>query len=75
VWENEQVEWWYAQNAFLYVETEYLKHHPSLWREFQFSGGAALPLVHPKRFLEWVEWGKSLCGATVEATNPIGEAP
>jgi SAM-dependent methyltransferase len=63
IWGNPDVEWWYAQNKFLYAERGYLESHPLLRREYEFAGGAALPLVHPKRYLEWIEWGLSLCGA------------
>jgi SAM-dependent methyltransferase len=61
VWDDERVEWWYSQNTLLYAEREYLHHRPSLIREYQFTGGKALPLVHPKRFLEWVDWDISQC--------------
>lgn len=61
VWQDRRVEWWYAQNTLLYAERGYLDRHPLLNREYEFAGGTALPLVHPKRFLEWVEWGTSQC--------------
>jgi hypothetical protein len=59
IWEDRRVEWWYAQNALFYVERGYLDCHPLLQKEYEFAGRRVLPLVHPKRFLEWVEWGKS----------------
>jgi SAM-dependent methyltransferase len=59
IWEDRRVEWWYAQNALFYVERGYLDCHPLLQKEYEFAGRTVLPLVHPKRFLEWVEWGKS----------------
>jgi SAM-dependent methyltransferase len=71
VWDDERVEWWYAQNTFLYAEAEYLQRQPLLRQEHAFAGGAALPLVHPKRFLEWVEWGLGLC----EQARPSQPAP
>ena len=72
VWEDERVEWWYAQNAFLYADREYLTRKPMLQHEHELSGGAALSLVHPKRFLDWVQWGLSQCG-TAAAAAETGE--
>jgi hypothetical protein len=63
IWTNPDVAWWYAQNAFLYVHRKALESSAELWREFQNAGPEALPLVHPRRFVEWVEWGLRLCGA------------
>jgi SAM-dependent methyltransferase len=57
VWEDDRVQWWYAQNIFLYAELEFLKRQPYLRLEHAFTGGAALPLAHPKKYLDWVEWG------------------
>jgi SAM-dependent methyltransferase len=58
-WSDEDVEWWYAQNAMLYVDQAELERHPRLVEERRFSTPLPLSLVHPKRFLEWVEWGMS----------------
>jgi SAM-dependent methyltransferase len=62
LWENPQVDWWYAQNAFLYVDQCLLEANLALKQEYETAGPGALPLVHPRRFLEWVEWGLGLCG-------------
>ncbi|MCI0704193.1 MAG: class I SAM-dependent methyltransferase [Planctomycetia bacterium] len=62
IWANPDVEWWYAQNAFLYVRRNWLSVDSVLTREYEIAGPVALPLVHPKRFVEWVEWGLGLCG-------------
>lgn len=56
LWACAEVDWWYAQNSFLYVEQGYLQAHSTLLRE-HLASPTALPLVHPKRYLEWVEWG------------------
>ena len=63
LWANPDVEWWYAQNTFLFVERGRLEADPGLVREYETAGPIALPLVHPRRFVEWVEWGLNLCGA------------
>jgi SAM-dependent methyltransferase len=59
VWQDERVQWWYAQNILFYIDRDYLEQNPLLNGEYKFGGGTALSLVHPKRFLEWVEWGMS----------------
>jgi SAM-dependent methyltransferase len=56
LWAHDDVEWWYAQNLFLYVDRATLEENATLLREHQ-ACPTALPLVHPKRYLEWVEWG------------------
>ena len=63
IWTNRDVDWWYAQNSFLYVHREKLESSEALQRERQTAGAEALPLVHPRRFVEWVEWGLGMCGA------------
>jgi SAM-dependent methyltransferase len=70
LWDHPDVEWWYAQNAFLYAKSDFLETLPALKREYESAGPSALPLVHPKRYLEWIEWGLSLCGTPV---GPGGE--
>jgi SAM-dependent methyltransferase len=58
LWSRDNVEWWYAQNLFLYVARAALNAIPHLLREHQ-ACPMALPLVHPRRYLEWIEWGMS----------------
>jgi SAM-dependent methyltransferase len=62
VWTDTNVEWWYAQNTFLYVKRDRLEADPTLRREYEAAGPSALALVHPRRYVEWAEWGLGLCG-------------
>jgi SAM-dependent methyltransferase len=62
LWGNAEVEWWYSQNTFLFVERARLERDAALRREYEVAGPHALPLVHPRRYLEWIEWGLNLCG-------------
>jgi len=71
-WGNTDVEWWYAQNTFLYAERGRLQRDPGLTREYEAAGPAALPLVHPRRYVEWIEWGLGLCGAEPSAAARAG---
>ncbi len=49
-WDNERVEWWYAQNMLLYVKRD----HPALRRLTDLSVGGERPLrlVHPRLYLD-----------------------
>jgi hypothetical protein len=75
IWAHPDVEWWYAQNTFLYVERKRLETDPTLAREYAAAGPEALALVHPRRFVEWVEWGLNLCGGEPSAAARNGVVP
>jgi hypothetical protein len=45
IWDNEEVEWWYAQNTILYANEAGLKAHPNL---SQFNSSVGLSVVHPR---------------------------
>lgn len=50
LWENDRVEWWYAQNAMLFVRREALGRYPRL---ASVAGDCApMKLVHPRNFAE-----------------------
>ena len=51
VWENEAVEWWYAQNTLLFVRADALARHSSLQAELARTDPPQLRLVHPRQFL------------------------
>ena len=71
VWANEHVEWWYAQNAILYVNSSYAENHPALKRELGKTNGARLSMVHPKKYLDTQTWMQSLCCAADEIADSI----
>lgn len=50
VWSNPDVEYWYAQNIFLYVKESDLSKYPKLEKEVACGYSSALPLVHPERY-------------------------
>ena len=60
VWLDERIEYWYAQNTFIYVREDMLPHYPKLQEEIASGFGTALPLVHPKKFLYVAERYKLL---------------
>jgi SAM-dependent methyltransferase len=61
LWDDERVEWWYAQNILLFAGPGQMEALPPLREAHALTGGTAPALVHPKRYLEWVEWGLGQC--------------
>jgi SAM-dependent methyltransferase len=59
-WVDEDVEWWYAQNLMFYVDRRELERYPRLAEARRAVPPVPPSLVHPRRFLEWVEWGMGL---------------
>jgi len=51
VWQNEAVEWWYAQNTLLFVRANLLKSNAPLKAEFERTDLDQLRLVHPRQYL------------------------
>ena len=51
VWQNDRVEWWYAQNTLMFVRRDHLDRHPGLRRELDQTSSTRLSLVHPKQYL------------------------
>jgi len=51
VWENDNVEWWYAQNTLLFIEKSHLDRFLSLKMEATDSVNSQISIVHPKNYL------------------------
>jgi len=51
IWTNPNVEYWYAQNIFIFIKESELWRYPKLQQEIDAGNGEALPLVHPRRYL------------------------
>ena len=58
VWQNEKVEWFYAQNLFLFVARDFLNSHENL-KQFATQSNL-LALVHPQKYLAQIEWSDRL---------------
>jgi hypothetical protein len=50
VWTNTSVEWWYAQNTFLYVDRALLQRHARLQSEAAGARSPLAPIVHPGQY-------------------------
>jgi SAM-dependent methyltransferase len=55
VWQDDAVEWWYAQNTLVFCRKDHLACNPLLQEEFKKTHPAQLSLVHPKRYLEMIQ--------------------
>jgi SAM-dependent methyltransferase len=55
IWNNENVEWWYAQNIILYVKENYMESQPALKNEYRINKNNQLSIVHPKLYLDKVK--------------------
>jgi len=70
IWRNDDVDWWYAQNILIFAHRDFLETHPSLENE-----QAPPALVHPRKYLELVDWigGLSKMAEDIAAAIPPGD--
>jgi SAM-dependent methyltransferase len=54
IWNVEEVDWWYVQNAILYVERAHLETHPALARAAERTDRTRLSVVHPRAYMRQV---------------------
>jgi SAM-dependent methyltransferase len=76
IWQNANVEWWYAQNVLLFVRTDHLDRHLLLKKEFENTTLSQLSIVHPRKYLDLVRWidRMYLAAHDIAATVPAGDA-
>jgi len=58
VWNNPNVEAYYAQNALLFTRMEYVQKHPALLHDFQHTTRQQLAVVHPRSYLAEANWNR-----------------
>ncbi len=51
VWQDDRVEWWYAQNTLMFATEEALEESDALSRARQMTRHSQLSLVHPGKYL------------------------
>ena len=51
VWQNDAVEWWYAQNTLLFARADLIERNAVLKAEFEKTNPNQLCLVHPGQYL------------------------
>lgn len=50
VWEDAEIDWWYAQNAIIYASQEVIRKHPDLGNACLPQARGPMHLVHPRSF-------------------------
>jgi SAM-dependent methyltransferase len=56
IWNNGNVEWWFAQNTFLFATRDAVASRPLLRKEWENTHSTQLALVHPRKYLQATEW-------------------
>ena len=51
IWQNDNIEFWYAQNILMFVRKDNLEKHPSLQKELEKTYTSQLSIVHPKQHM------------------------
>lgn len=72
-WQNERVEWYYAQNLLIFVREEKLSSLPA-WPLGEVT--PPLALVHPRKYLEVIDWNAKIQQTMLElgALIPLEDA-
>jgi len=73
VWKNPNVEWWYAQNVLMFVQRDHLDARPLLRREFENTAISQLSIIHPRKYLDSVDWVARLYLAVRDIATVIPE--
>jgi SAM-dependent methyltransferase len=59
IWNDDHVDWWYAQNMLLFVDQARLHEYPALEQAAARQPSPPLNLVHPRKYLELIDWIES----------------
>lgn len=51
IWQNDSVEYWYAQNILIFARQDYIERHPPLKKELENTVTSQLSVVHPRMYL------------------------
>jgi SAM-dependent methyltransferase len=76
IWANDNVDYCYAQNTFLFVGKDYLEKNALLKAEHESTNPASLSIVHPNKYLEVIGWIQRLylMSQEIAALIPPGDA-
>jgi SAM-dependent methyltransferase len=56
IWHNDEVEWPYAQNLLLFARRDYIETRSCLKEELENTRLTQLSIVHPRKYLEMINW-------------------
>lgn len=51
VWDDDRVEWWYAQNVLIFARHDCVEKFPLLKKEFEETVASQLSVVHPRSYV------------------------
>jgi len=72
VWQNETVEWWYAQNMLLFATANFLETNRALKVELDKTSPNQLSLVHPRQYLYLQDRYREAIARAQRPTPPSG---
>jgi len=73
VWQDDSVEWWYAQNTLLFAQAGLIENNASLKAEFEKTIPNQLCLVHPRQY-RWLQDRYWEAAAGVQPAAPHSRA-
>lgn len=71
IWQNDKVEWWYAQNILMFAKRDYLERNLLLKSEWENTIPSQLSVVHPRKYLDMVRLYMTI--RDIAALFPQGE--
>jgi len=75
VWQNEKVEFWYAQNTLLFARSDFAEQSDSLREELKRTNVEQLCLVHPRQYLlRQTQYSQALARAENPVPSGVKEA-
>jgi hypothetical protein len=54
VWQDDRVDWWYAQNILLFARRDYASSNALLQQKLENTCPSQLSIVHPRKYLELI---------------------
>ncbi len=72
IWQNEAVEFWYAQNTLLFVRADSLESNATLKAEFEKTNPSQLCLVHPRQYLYLEDRYREAAARAEQPRQPSG---
>lgn len=72
IWENDAVEWWYAQNILLFAHPKLIQENVELRAEFDKTNAEQLRLVHPRKYLALEEQYRDAASRAKQPRVPSG---
>ena len=70
IWLNADVEWWYAQNTFLFYRSEALDRTPGLGKMIRRDLKPLNPLIHPNHYVH-VKWKQRVLEAALDIVDIV----